>query len=56
MDMMLLRLENERLVQENRELTAALEKVREEVCRLCRLACMAHKIEAKCSMCGNAKK
>ena len=53
MDLVLLRLENERLSQINRELAMALEKAQNEVCRMCRLACMAHKIEAKCNLCRN---
>lgn len=53
MDLLLLQLENERLTQVNRKLTVALEKAQNKVCQMCRLACMARKIEAKCSTCSN---
>lgn len=52
MDLLLLRLDNEQLNQINRELALKLEKAQNEACRLCRLACMAHKIPANCSLCG----
>lgn len=43
---------NKRRGQKIRELTAELEKARADVCRMCRLASMAHKIVTKCSTCS----